>query len=136
MKTKLFKLKERRTVFGYLTKAEKKELAELELQQSKEEIKTMTTNIIRAIETASSECYEYDNPMSVYFDKTQGTWLTAYAEDFGTINGKVNFEVVSSGVRYPFDERLISQINSVDDEAIAALQEAGEIEEAINDSSR
>ena len=60
MKTRLFKLNERRTVLGYLTDSEKKEIAELELQQS----------------------------------------------------------------------------NSVDDEAIAALQEAGEIEEAINDSSR
>jgi hypothetical protein len=136
MNTRLFKLQQRRSVLGYLTDSEKKEIAELELQQSKEEIKTMTTNIIRAIETASKECNENDNPMSVYFDTTQGTWLTAYAEDFGTIDGKVNFEVVSSGVRYPFDERLISQINSVDDEAIAALQEAGEIEEAINDSSR
>ena len=34
MNTRLFKLNERRTVLGYLTDSEKKEIAELELQQS------------------------------------------------------------------------------------------------------
>ena len=40
--TRLFKLQQRRSVLGYLTDSKKKEIAELELQQSKEETKTMT----------------------------------------------------------------------------------------------